>query len=564
MKKKTVSITSKAAKMTILQSLLLMAVILFISAGFFYRIVTNIYDEMAAAIADAALGSVDGSELYSLAAQVNEIIKTHADPAGDYARDPDAFVREFSGIQESETYKKVWHRLNALRRGTGSTALDYVLLYPDRDEEVFILDACDVNVLPCGEVHVVDLEHYRGEPRQDFDGFATRSSTYGRLRTDGVAVFLDDSNGIYAYLLADIPISTVMTRLRFFLLNTILTAAAITLILAFLFTRHVKKQVVTPIARLKDQAQEFVGNYEIRASLHDETHFFDKAEGGGITEFAELAQAMQSMELEMNSYLKDLDGMISERAKIDTELELARNIQTNLLPNIFPPFPDRKEFDIYASMDPAKEVGGDFYDFFFVDEDHLGLVIADVSGKGIPAALFMMVAKALIKTRLQSGESPAAALTNVNDQICANNPSGMFVTVWLSVLELSTGKGLAVNAGHEYPALRRKGENFALVKYKHLPVTGVMDGITYKEHEFTMNPGDTLFVYTDGVPEATNAQDQLFGEERMLEALNREPGADPEQLLKSVRASVDAFVQTAPQFDDLTMLCVRMNPEGAE
>ena len=221
---------------------------------------------------------------------------------------------------------------------------------------------------------------------------------------------------------------------------------------------------------------------------------------------------------------------------------------------IFPPFPDRTEFDIYATMDPAKEVGGDFYDFFLIDDDHLALVMADVSGKGVPAALFMVIAKTLIKNRALMGGSPGEILAYVNDQLCEGNDAGLFVTVWLAILEISTGKGMAANAGHEHPALRRGDGTYELVKYRHSPAVATLEGIRFREHEFQLEPGDSLFVYTDGVAEATDANNELFGEERTLAALNRDPAASPKDLLANVKEGIDTFVGDAMQFDDITML----------
>ena len=222
--------------------------------------------------------------------------------------------------------------------------------------------------------------------------------------------------------------------------------------------------------------------------------------------------------------------------------------------NIFPAFPDRKDLDIYASMHPAKEVGGDFYDFFFIDDDRICLVMADVSGKGVPAALFMVIAKTLIKNRAMAGDSPAGILSHVNEQLCDGNEEEMFVTVWVAVIDLKTGKGMAANAGHEHPVIRRKGGDFELVIYRHSPAVAVMEGMRFKEHEFQLNPGDSLFVYTDGVTEATNRDSELFGTDRMLDALNRLPNVTPEDQLRSVRRGIDAFVKGAPQFDDITMM----------
>ena len=247
----------------------------------------------------------------------------------------------------------------------------------------------------------------------------------------------------------------------------------------------------------------------------------------------------------------------SARQRIETELNVAIQIQADMLPRIFPAFPERREFDIYASMMPAKEVGGDFYDFFLVDDDHLALVIADVSGKGVPAALFMVIAKTLLKNAVQMGLSPKAALEKVNNQLCENNEAEMFVTVWLGVYEIPTGKLTAASAGHEYPAFRRADGQFELFKDRHGFVLAGMEDARYQEYELEIGVGDTLFVYTDGVTEATNGANDLYGTHRMLAALNRNRGLAPEKLLNQVKADIDRFVGAAPQFDDITMLSLQ-------
>ena len=245
--------------------------------------------------------------------------------------------------------------------------------------------------------------------------------------------------------------------------------------------------------------------------------------------------------------------------RLETELNLASQIQNDVLPNSFPAFPDRKEFTLYASMTPARKVGGDFYDFFFVDENHIALVIADVSDKGVGAALFMMVARTLIKTRTLTGGSPSEILADVNNQLCEGNNKDLFVTVWLGILDITTGKGIAANAGHEHPAIRRSGETFELVSYQHSFVLGAMKGIRYKEHDFYLKPGDSLFVYTDGVPEAKNNDDEQFGTDRMLKALDRSADSDPEEMIASVWNGIQEFIDGAEQFDDITMLCFTYN-----
>ena len=261
----------------------------------------------------------------------------------------------------------------------------------------------------------------------------------------------------------------------------------------------------------------------------------------------------------MRDQLQKYERQQETANRLGLELNMATAIQASQLPKLFPAFPSRPEFDIYASMTPAKEVGGDFYDFFLIDDDHIALVMADVSGKGVPAALFMMVARVLIKSHLQSGESPEKALENVNDLLCEGNEVELFVTVWAAVLQISTGKGVAANAGHEHPILRRAGGEYELVTYRHSPAIATLEGIAFNEHSFELHPGDSLFVYTDGVTEATNARNELFGTSRTLAALNRDSSADPETALANVKAGIDEFVAGAEQFDDITMLCFKYN-----
>ena len=272
--------------------------------------------------------------------------------------------------------------------------------------------------------------------------------------------------------------------------------------------------------------------------------------------FATVGAAVIMFSVIVNNQNEQYAKQQLENSRIETELTMASAIQSDMLPSIYPAFPERPEFDIYASMDPAKEVGGDFYDFFLVDDDHLCMVMADVSGKGVPAALFMMATKIILANNAMLGKSPSQILTDTNAAVCSNNREEMFVTVWLGILELSTGKLTAANAGHEYPVLLQAHSKFDLVKDKHGFVIGGMEGVKYKEYELTMQPGSKLFLYTDGVPEATSSVKELFGTDRMLDALNEVTEDSPENILKSVRHSVDGFVKEAEQFDDLTMLCL--------
>ena len=344
-----------------------------------------------------------------------------------------------------------------------------------------------------------------------------------------------------------------------FLVKSLLSVIGSTLVLMAVLVIILRRQVITPLRGLTKAAQDFLPG-------EDGTYSADKVSRVKLRtndEIGVLSRDISSMQTQIVENTGNLARMTAERERIASQMNLARDIQVSALPRKFPPFPERKEFDLFASMTPAMEVGGDFYDFFLIGGNRLALVIADVSGKGIPAALFMMAAKSSIKGHLLSGLDPASALERINLRFCEENDSATFVTVWLAVIELSTGKGLACNAGHEHPAVRRAGGTFELLKYKHRRVVGAIRSSKYENRAFEMHPGDCLFVYTDGVTEAHNAEKKLFGEERLTAALNRNPEAGPEELLTCVREALDGFVKDAPQSDDITMLAFRYyGPSG--
>lgn len=331
--------------------------------------------------------------------------------------------------------------------------------------------------------------------------------------------------------------------------QTLFIMIASLLILGSVGGLFVANRIVKPVEHMTKRIHEISGT-DLAFEMEDTYRTGDEIEV--------LAESFATLSKRTISYIEQITRITAEKERIGAELELATRIQADMLPNIFPPFPDRSEFDIYATMTPAKEVGGDFYDFFLIDDNHLGMVMADVSGKGVPAALFMMMSKILVNNFAMMGGSPAKVLEQTNAQICKNNDEEMFVTVWFGVLEIETGKITAANAGHEYPIIKKANGEFELFKDRHGFVIGGMDGMKYKEYEFTLEKGGTLFLYTDGVPEATNAENQLFGADRMLAALNAEPEADPKKLLENMKKSVDEFVGDAPQFDDLTMLGVKL------
>jgi sigma-B regulation protein RsbU (phosphoserine phosphatase) len=326
----------------------------------------------------------------------------------------------------------------------------------------------------------------------------------------------------------------------------VLIVAALALAGALLFARR----IVAPLTKMTKRV-ESLGGEDLLFRMDDEYRTGDGVEA--------LAESFAILSAKTLQYVEEVKSVTAEKERIGAELSMATDIQASQLPRLFPAFPNRPEFDLYASMDPAKEVGGDFYDFFMVDDDHVAMLIADVSGKGVPAALFMMISRILLKSHLQNGESPAEALSRVNNQLCEGNDVEYFVTVWVAVVQISTGKGVACNAGHENPGLRRAGGEFELLEYRHNLFVGGAKRAKYHNREFELHPGDCVFVYTDGVPEATNAAEEMFGEERLVDTLNRHPDASPEELIEYMREAVDEFTGDAPQFDDITMLCFKLN-----
>ena len=343
------------------------------------------------------------------------------------------------------------------------------------------------------------------------------------------------------------PVSELISARRPYLINIAISVLVLAALASAAAAYYMKKQFVEPIRSISDEAARFARENTPGEKLGDISRF---------KELYNLGRSIDTMEKDMVANIENLTRITKEKERISTELTVANKLQAAMMPHIFPAFPHRPEFDVYASMDPAKEVGGDFYDFFLIDDDHLCMVIADVSGKGIPAALFMMASKIIIQSCAMLGRSASEILTKTNEAICSNNQAEMFVTVWLGILEISTGRLRAANAGHEYPFLKQSGGRFEMIRDKHGFVIGGLENISYTDYELNLEPGAKLFLYTDGLNEAANADREMFGTARICEALNSDPEADPVGVLENVRTAVNEFVKDAEQFDDLTMLCM--------
>ena len=457
-------------------------------------------------------------------------------------------------MSEGGAYDVLMHLLGSYIN-SGDISDVYVGMYDNkRNALVYVVDPEETNRFYPGEWEYVQAKEANKFLNWNGRGMLydfSYTQRYGWLCTTGVPL-QDNQGNTWGFVLADVGVGNIIRSMNEFVLKLTIAFLLLTLIVAYLMAKYMKKSVVQPINSIADAA---LGYIEDKQKGQTSTDRFSKLDINTHDELENLSRTMAEMEKNLSAHEENIMKISAEKERIGTELHMATQIQQSMLPNIFPPYPDRDEFDIYATMDPAKEVGGDFFDFFLIDKDHLCMIMADVSGKGVPAALFMMASKIVLQSHAMMGKSPSEILNDTNRAICSNNKMDMFVTVWLGIFEISTGKLIASNAGHEYPVLKKADGDFEIVRDTHGLVLGGMEGVKYKEYELMLEPGEKLFLYTDGVTEAADGSSEMFGSERMIEALNAVSDESPEQILKNVRAAVDGFVKGAEQFDDITMLC---------
>ncbi len=473
----------------------------------------------------------------------------------------DEFMR--SGGKGAE-YEETWNRLSSICNETGSTFI-YVITPDTSDYQhiTFLFSTMNqessYTQYEFGYVRETTNEEYALKYRQIYEYHSARELVVrdkGYIETDPhitAMIPLINSEGECKAILCVQRQMDKMIEVRNSYVRKVLLAMAITALLIIIgLSLKLTRSLLRPIHVITAEATRFAAeNVRTGEKLTNTIKNTD--------EIGQLADAIDRMELQVHDYVSHLTRVTAEKERISTELSLAARIQMDMIPSVFPAFPDRKDFDIYASVEPAREIGGDFYNFFLIDETHLCAIIADVSGKGVPAALFMMASTIVLVDNARMGKSPAEILKSANEAICATNREEMFVTVWLGILDLETGMLTTANAGHEYPYLKQPGGVYEMVSDPHSFVVGGLEGIVYRNYEIMMEPGARLFVYTDGVVEATDKDEVLFGTERLLNALNKEPDAEPEKLLANVKESVDGFVADAEQFDDMTMLCLEYN-----
>ena len=394
---------------------------------------------------------------------------------------------------------------------------------------------------------------YLDAMNSDEISFFSNKTDYGHDYTAVTTLKNSDDEPI-AVLAVDISVNHIYAVLKGYMAIVVVGTAVLVVIFLALIYRWLSRNVIVPVSKIQTAAEKFVTDSATQDDP-DKLSYSDPDIHSG-DEIESLSSSLVTLTSDLKKYMINLVRETRDKERIGTELALATKIQADMLPCIFPPFPDRTEFDIFASMDPAKEVGGDFYDLFMVDKRHLAVVMADVSGKGIPAALFMVIGKTLIKDHTHPGVSLSEVFSTVNDVLCSSNNEGLFITAFEGVLDTETGEFRYVNAGHEPPYLYKAGVGYEKYDVKPGFVLAGMEGMKYKEGSFTLGVGDKLFLYTDGIPEAENTSHEFYGLDRMCVTLNKASTCDPMQTLNTVKSDIKAFTDGADQFDDITMLCL--------
>ncbi len=464
---------------------------------------------------------------------------------------------------EDESYRLAQAQLSNIKDRLNLRFLYISVPYLDRNDAVYVFD-----VAVKGED--MSLISHLGDHSGTSDVY---DITTGVMKTGQTATNRRITVGQFGYLLSayaplknsagetvavvgvDVDMTLVIRQIVEQTAQLLALMAGVIVLFVLLALVITNRSVVSPVKQLSEHMAAF--------DKSADTLTIAPFAARGHDEIAVMAQSFNGMAENIREYVENLRIVTADKQRIATELSVANTIQSAMLPRIFPYAPDRKEFSVYATMEPAKSVGGDFYDFYILHGPektgtHLAFVVADVSGKGIPAALFMVIAKSLIKTGAMQGLTPAEILTSVNDQLCENNDAGMFVTVYMGLLELSTGKLLVANAGHNPPLIRRRGGQYEWLRHKAGFVLAGLPSRTYVDVEMQLMEGDRLFLYTDGVTEMQNPQQKLYGEDRLLETLQESDAAarGVMDLLPYVRASVDRFADGAEQADDVTMLAL--------
>lgn len=578
------SLKSKVILVVLLFTVILSTCTVMLSYLTYINSFQSYYESLAGSIAKSTATVVDNRQVEAVA---DEVLKTYQRIYEETGSVPDydvfsqeeleAYYSEFSYITEMPEYQELLELLSQLREDNGVVSLYLGYHELNTMKDLYLVDASAEESCIPGDYDDVEADQVEQLRAGNFDmpAYITNYPDYGWLCSASATIENEDGE-VIGVALVDISMNEIMGDAQEFLRTLILLIAVVALLMAGLILLLVNRTIVLPINQVARAALQYVSDRRTSEGRSASTGVRristgeDGEERSAISklnirtgdEIQALSEAIKTMELEINEYIQDLTTVTAEKERIGAELNVATQIQADMLPRIFPAFPEREEFDVYATMNPAKEVGGDFYDFFLVDDDHLAVVIADVSGKGVPAALFMVIAKTLIKNHAQNQEAPGTVFTQTNEQLCEGNDAGLFVTGWMGVLEISTGKFVYVNAGHNPPLLKRAGGTFEWLKSRPGFVLAGMEGVRYRENTLQLEPGDRLYLYTDGVTEATNSHEELFGDERLQNALNEYMDLPVEQFLPKIKECIDAFVGDADQFDDITMLALDYQSKG--
>lgn len=498
--------------------------------------------------------------------QYNDTAYRVAETAESYLN-PDRFEEYLSTGKTDREYEEIEQRLDDLTDKMGATFI-YVASVDRTDYRVltYIYDSVDPDsgfdryelgytAVGVDEKYVGNVKRMMENGERATEYLYSYSQESGAHTTAGLPV--RDSDGeIVAILGVEMPMTELDNARQTYVLHVVAVSAVMISLFLLVGSLLLSRGVIQPLILITNEAERFAASGVQRADTMEKVQ--------SRNEIGVLASSVGQMELDIEKYVRDLTAVTAERERIGAELSVAFRIQSDILPAVFPAFPDRKDFDIYASMAPAREVGGDFYDFFLIDESRLGLVIADVSGKGVPAALFMMIARTLIRNHVQSGEEPADALTAVNEQLCENNKENMFVTAWLGVLDLSSGQLKFANAGHNPPLFKHGDGEYEYMRVRAGLVLAGMEGIRYRQSSVQLSRGDRIFLYTDGVTEAESQNHIFYGEERLCDVLRGLTESAPEETVAAVDSDVRRFAEGAEQVDDITMMCLEYTGNGSE
>ncbi|MBQ3460692.1 MAG: PP2C family protein-serine/threonine phosphatase [Solobacterium sp.] len=493
---------------------------------------------------------------------VPEMIRIYEETPAEIAADPysEEYLSRFDHLDTDERLIDIEMKMLDLENSEGAAGL-YITVYDIVEERlIWAADSRnDEDYIQTGLYRDIEagkfFRSFSDETVDDIPYLVFNTLRYGSTLTCWDILNTAGVGRYYICAMAELDMNMLARQSVFFLLQYASVILLLTFVLGYFIVQNFQKTVVRPLNEMAKAAKAYAKN-QVDGSSDQSAFGSLNIETGD--EIEELSETLKNMEKEKDQNVRSLMELTAEKEKIRSELSVAAEIQKDALPSRFPPFPERHEFEIFASMEPAREVGGDFYDFALLDQDHLMLVIADVSGKGIPGALYMMTCKTLIRNLTDLYlDDPAMILEKMNDQLSENNSAGVFVTVWVGILEISTGRLYCSNAGHEYPVLRRGSGRYKLLQDQHGLVVGALEGSKYTTYEIDLSEGDTVYVYTDGVPEAIDAERHQYGTDRLIRALNESGASDCEELLAAVSRDIASFTGDVERFDDITMLAFR-------